>query len=379
MGASVILIGVQNGFTWHDFIDVGAILAFCFSIVGALVAARKPFNVMGWIYLGIAFSQGLSSFAYQYSHFTYITSPGSLPFGAIMSVLGETAWLPGFCLMTTYALQLFPTGKPVSPAWRVLAWASVLPFSLFLIPLMSARSIGGLALVEDPAQLDAALGLPPIVVNLGFPYMLLLGAASVVSLFVRLRRAGGVERQQIKVFAYAAAVTFVAIFVSNYLSEYVPNDFLPVLNLIFVPFLPLIPIAAAIAILRYRLWDIDLVIRRTLVYGVLTLSLGLIYFGSVVVMQSLVTAAGGSRSAFVTVISTLIIAALFTPLRQRIQSVIDRRFSRKKYNAEKIVAAFGASLRDQVDLEELCQNLLYVVDSAMQPERMGLWLRYNRK
>jgi hypothetical protein len=141
----------------------------------------------------------------------------------------------------------------------------------------------------------------------------------------------------------------------------------------------LLPISIGVSVLRYRLWDIDVIIRRTLVYGALSLTLAMVYFGSVILLQSMVSAFGGQQTAVVTVISTLVIAALFTSLRKRIQNDIDRRFFRKKYDAEKIVAAFGASQRQQVDMDELSEHLLGVVEKTLQPESLSLWIREKGK
>jgi hypothetical protein len=193
----------------------------------------------------------------------------------------------------------------------------------------------------------------------------------------------GSERQQTKWVVFGFAGVFLGLFLAT-----LPVLIFPVLrqpglpNFIYLMIaIPvalfcwfLFPLSLGISILRYRLWDIDVIIRRTLVYGGLTGTLAVIYIGSVVLLQSLVTAVGGQQTAVVTVISTLLIAALFTPLRKRIQTDIDRRFYRKKYDAEKIVAAFGASLREEVDLEDLQAQILAVVEETLQSEMVSLWL-----
>jgi hypothetical protein len=207
-----------------------------------------------------------------------------------------------------------------------------------------------------------------------FPLMLAAGLAAVVSLLVRFRRARGDERQQIKWFAYAAAVTLVWTF----LIEGVPDSnplFEFVTNALMVLVVPSIPIAAGIAIFRYRLYDIDRLVNRTIVYAALTASLALIYLGSVVGLQYVFRALAGGNSSLAVVASTLAIAALFSPLRRGIQTFIDRRFYRSRYDAAKTLETFSATLRDETDLGRLSEALEAVVRETMQPAHASLWLR----
>jgi hypothetical protein len=201
--------------------------------------------------------------------------------------------------------------------------------------------------------------------------------SSVVSLAVRYRRAASVEREQIKWLLFACGLfgAFYAVSAVFFLFRRLILIDTGIYGLLTFLAMATIPVSIAIAILRYRLWDIDVIIRKTLVYGALTFTLAFVYFGSVVLLQSLVTAVGGQQSAVITVISTLLIAALFTPLRRRIQHDIDRRFYRKKYDAEKTIAVFSAGLRQEVDLEEIGERLVPVVEESMQPEQVSLWLK----
>ena len=216
--------------------------------------------------------------------------------------------------------------------------------------------------------------LDVLVETVAFPLMLIAGLAAVVSLFARFRRARGEERQQIKWFAYAAALTLFWIFLVEVLPDSSPlfEAFTAVVGVLVIPS---IPIAAGVAIMRYRLYDIDRIINRTLVYGALTVFLALIYFGSVVGLQYVFRTLAGGDSNLVIVASTLTIAALFSPLRRGIQTFIDRRFYRNRYDAAKTLEAFSATLRDETDLGRLGDDLVAVAQETVQPAHASLWLR----
>ena len=256
-------------------------------------------------------------------------------------------------------LGLFPNGK-ILPPW--MRW--LLPFWIVILATVTSIS---------PEKLPMWVGLVSI-----------LGAFSTLlaSQVVRYRRFSTlIERQQTKwavlgmTLFLITEMTFGLLFSLNVFDgNALFRAIAGILGFTLLPWL-FVSVSIGISVLRYRLWDIDIIIRRTLIYGALTLTLGLIYFGSVFLFQSLLVALGGQQSAVVTVISTLIIAALFTPLRRRIQRDIDQRFYRKKYDAEKTMAAFGAGLRQEVDLEQISEHLLDVVGETMQPNYVSLWLK----
>jgi len=262
-----------------------------------------------------------------------------------------------------------------SRRWRWLAWLTV---AYILVGGVTAAfspgaHLGSLGPIRNPLGIEGLTQFYKAVLYTMSPALFI---AAVFSLFVRLRRAVGVERQQLKWLAYAAGgLAIVVILVIITLAIDTPRWYDWSANVIFVAVIPGVPIAIGIAILRYRLYDIDLLINRTLVYGSLTVTLVALYFGGIVVLQRLFVVLSGQQSTLAVVASTLLIAALFNPLRRRIQSFIDRRFYRSKYDARKTLEAFSAKLRDETDLEALNEDLVGVVKETMQPAHVSLWLR----
>jgi hypothetical protein len=260
----------------------------------------------------------------------------------------------------------------LSPRWRVVSWTILANIVIAVLFAWTSPGDFGSVPAGNPYALEGIGGKAGgILENLGVGMLLAALLVSAFSVIIRYRRSAGVERQQMKWFAYGASLFGILLIVELILNPS-PGFLLDVFNtLLFI----ILPVTTGVAILRYRLWAIDVIIRKTLVYGGLTLTLALVYFGSVILLQSLVTALGVQQSAGITVISTLLIAALFTPLRRRIQNDIDRRFYRQKYDAEKTIAAFSAGLRQEVDLEQISERLLSVVDETIQPEMVSLWLK----
>jgi hypothetical protein len=350
-----------------------------FSAVGALIASQRPENPIGWLFLAAALFYGIQIPGEEYAVYALLTNPGSLPLGAELAWLTDWIWAPGFGIILVFLPLLFPDGHPPSRRWRTVAWLGGLSIGLICvltsIVLWPERGptllqLGGYA-GDVEAWRSAVLDW---VLRLGGPMLLLAGLGAVISLVVRFRRARGDVRQQIKWFASAAALTVVWLFVFQQSTRGLPEAIVALSGLLVIAS---IPVATGIAILRYRLYDIDRIINRTLVYGSLTLMLALIYFGGVATTQAIFGALTGQeeQSQLAVVVSTLVIAALFMPLRRRIQSFIDRRFYRRKYDARKTLEAFSTKLRDETDLEALSDDLVGVVRETMQPAHVSLWLR----
>jgi hypothetical protein len=361
----------------YDYWVENTILALAFSVVGGVVASRRPGHPIGWLFCFVGFIGGIRLLTSEYAIHVLVAQPGSLPGGPAAAWVSSWVWVAHVGLMVFLAL-LFPDGRLPSRRWRPLVWIVVAAVLIGTVAVaLSPGHIDGLGPIQNPLGVK---GMPNFDALLtGLSYALALVAAS--SLVLRFRRSRGLQRQQIKWFAYAGAVAAIGA-VFTYIGELEATGVAWVrwtgLALVVVGFVG-VPIAMGIAIMRYRLYEIDLVINRTLVYGSLTAMLALIYFGGVASTQAIFRALAGQEQQpqLAIVISTLMIAALFNPLRRRIQRFIDRRFYRSKYDAAKTLEAFSAKLRDETDLEALSDDLVGVVRETMQPARVSLWLRHN--
>ena len=360
----------------YDYWLENTLGALLFSTVGAIVGSRRPQNPVGWLLCLFGLANAVGHFSSQYAIYALLTRSDALPAGEAMAWV--SSWiLPPIVGLQVFTFLLFPTGKLPGRRWRWLAWLTVAFVVVGVIT--SAFSFGanaGVGPVQNPLGIEGFSRIYEGIVLTAFSF---LYAAVAFSLFVRLRRAGGVERQQIKWFAYAVVATVLGIT----LAYAVPDTFdTPVWfdwvgYALVVATTPAIPVSIGIAILRYRLFDIDLLINRTLVYGSLTLLLVLVYFAGVAATQAVFQAFTGEEDLPqpAIVASTLAIAALFNPLRRRIQSFIDRRFYRRKYDAAKTLEDFSAKLRNETDLGALSDDIVAVVRGTMQPEHVSLWLR----
>src|SRR5829696_8868345 len=371
----ILNLSYPNTHLYEPWLD-NTLTAIRYAPVGALIASRHPANPVGWLLCLYGFVISLSYFSAEYAIYTLLAQPDSLPAGDALAWV--FSWmLPLVIGLSTLSYLLFPTGRLPSRRWRWTVWLTV-AFIVVGVSLgaFSSEPISDLGPIQNPLGI---VGLADIYSAVLYTTFSVLLVAVISSVFVRLRRAGGVEHQQIKWFAYAVAANAIAVVVAYVIPGLIetPLWFERVgfaLNNIVIP---AIPIAIGIAILRYRLYDIDLLINRTLVYGSLTLMLALVYFGGVTATQTLFRSLTGQEQQpqLAVVVSTLAIAALFTPLRRRLQSFIDRRFYRSKYDARKTLEAFSSQLRNESDLEALSEDLVGVVKETMQPAHVSLWLR----
>lgn len=361
------------------------VLDFCFwllfvsfATVGALVASRWPKNAIGWIFCWLGLSFSLGSASEEYALYALVTEAGSLP-GA-EGMVWITAWFGGPIVFALFALVflLFPNGRLPSRRWRPVVWLQLVAIVCLVAFAFEPGPLGNLGLVRvsNPFGLQGAAGLLGTLSLVGLFMTLAVAVAGGISLVLRFRRASGVERQQIKWFAFSGVV-FCFVFAAGPFLWSLPRSpatawIWPVL---FLAGASTIPVSVGIAILRYRLYDIDLIINRTLVYGSLTALLATVYVGCVVLLQGVLRTLTGQESQLAVVASTLAIAALFGPLRRRVQGLVDRRFYRRKYDAAKTLEAFNTRLREETNLDALGEDLVRVATTTVQPEYVSLWLR----
>jgi hypothetical protein len=376
MGVGMLLMVANGDFQQEPVQQASLALAFtAFMIVGAVVVAHRPGNAVGWIFSAIGLLAGSGGFAWQYAEYAYITRGGSLPGAMVAAWYNSWFWFPLFSLVSVFTLLLFPTGRLLSPRWRpvaLLAAATTVAIvvlnalapTIALGEQITVRNPIGVAEIPDPA--DSPVGA--VLIGL----LVVCTGAGVLSLVLRFRRFQGVERQQLKWFTYASGLVFLVLALGQLFGEAAVGDVGDVL--LGIGF-ALVPVAAGIAILRYRLYDIDRLINRTLVYGLLTAVLGGGYAGAVLVLGQLFGGVTGDPPSWAVAGVTLAVAALFRPARRRIQAVVDRRFNRGKYNMATTIQAYSTRLRDQIDLDTLSTELLAVVDQTMEPTRVSLWLR----
>ena len=341
-----------------------------FSVVGAIIASRHPRNIIGWLFCVVGVTIGLNSFSGDYAEFWLASGFGTSSLGETSAWFSSWLWILLVFVPTSLLLLLFPDGRLPSPRWRPVAWG---------VALGTAGAVAGYALEAGPLgdfpQIANPYGVEgPVVGMVGVAGSIVAAGsmvASAISLIVRLRRAGSVERQQIKWLAYGGAVMVGTIGVGGLAILWsVPASIL----IMSVSLLGL-PVFTGIAIARHHLYDIDLLINRTLVYGTLTAMLLAVYVGGVVFLQYVFRTLTGEESQLAVVASTLAIAAGFNPLRRRVQEFVDRRFYRSKYDARRTLEDFSKKLRDETDLDALSDHLEGVVRETMQPAHISLWQR----
>jgi hypothetical protein len=376
--ALLLLPGVilQLSLNWVGPTDIPFAIGFiavqlgC-ATAGAIISSRLPGNAVGWIFLAIGVLLGLLFAAGAYAALA-IDMGAPLPGGWIAAWIGTWIFIPAAFGLPMFLLLLFPDGRFMSKRWWLVGWilGVLVVFAATSKAFVPGRIPPG---IENPLAPGGAAGalfeiLSPLADALALPAF----ALAVAGLAVRLWRSRGVERQQLKWFTYCAALVGAGFGTGVFVPSGPAADLAFLVGLVALAGLP---VAAGIAILRYRLYDIDVIVNRTLVYGSLTLSLVALYIGSVVSLQYVFRILTGRGSQLAIVASTLVIAALFNSLRRRIQAFIDRRFYRNKYDAAKTLEVFSRRLRDETNLEQLNADLLSVVSSTVQPAHASLWLR----
>lgn len=336
-----------------------------------LFIVRRAGNRVGWIFLASGLALSIQAFAFGYGAYGLAHDPGSLPAAVVVAWVGEIVWLPQLVLGTMFLFLLFPDGRLPSRRWRPVVYLGIAGAALIEATVVGAPTLYAYPQHRSPLGGFASESTLEAIASIGGILLLATTLLALSALVVRYRRAEPGGRQQIKWFVYAAAVYLAGEVTFNVME--VGRDSVA-LSLLSAAGALLVPTAVAVAIVRHRLYDIDVIINRTLVYATLTVILGATYLASVVGLQS-VLAPLTDDSDLAVAASTLAVAAMFRPVRERVQRLIDKHFYRLRYDAGKTLELFAARLRDEVDLEHLRSDLLALVGTTMHPRHASLWLR----
>jgi hypothetical protein len=343
-------------------------LTFCaFAVSGAVMAARRPRNPVGWLFSAAGLFLGLLSLSSGLYWHGYFGDPSPPRSGELLLWIQAWAWIPAVLPLFILIPLLFPTGRPPTPRWRFVGWAVAAGGTLLLVgSAFAPGSLENFPWAQNPLGIEGFPG--ETLAGISFFICAAAALAAIASLVVRYRRSRGVERQQLKWVTAAGALLVVSFAAGGLLTDSVSEQ---AGWAALVVGLSVVAAAVAIALLRYRLYDLDVVVNRALVYGVLTVTLAGSYLGLVLLLQVVLSPSSDLAVAG----STLAVAALFRPARSRIQRAVDRRFYRRRYDAAHTLERFGARLRDEVDLDSLGGELRGVVAETMQPAHVSLWVR----
>ena len=351
----------------------GILVVTSFSVLGALIAAHRPSNPIGWLFCGVGLSFGLAALSTEWATSAFVERPGMLPFGGFMSWLGTFTWSPGILVLFTFLILLFPDGHLPSRRWRPVAWLSGVALFLVVVPIaVTGWAVRGPLLVNlsesAPASAPTSFKIGYNLQVAGVLLMFVLGLAAAASLVVRLRRARGDERQQLRWIAFAAAIGIACVILSS------PLFHLP--SALGSVGIPLIPAAAAIAIMKYRLYDIDVVIRKTVVLGTIAVFITAVYMALVVGPILLIGSGGGSReSVALSAIAAAVVAVAFQPVRQRANRFADRLVYGKRATPYEVLSKFSGRVGEAYAADDVLPRMAQVLAAGTGAEAAVVWLR----
>ena len=357
-----------------DRLDLASISVLVFVLacatVGALVAARRPSLPIGWLLLLSGFGYAFAGFGTSVAHLVRSQDSPWL----YLQVISGWVWGVSISLIGVFLLLRFPSGRLLSRRWRIVEWATIAALVAFAIGITVRPGRVEDSRFDNPLGIPGALGRTIGHLDQAFVVVFCAVILALVSVAIRYRRSRGTEREQLKWIVYAAVVVAIGLAVQIPITQLVKDpklatDLQNIESTLSIAFLP---VAIGIAVLRYRLWDIERLINRTIVYVLLTVLLVGVYAGLVVGLGAVT---GRTGNPIVIAGSTLVVAALFGPARRRIQALIDRRFYRRRYDAERVLAGFSARLRDEIELDTLSSEIRSAVTGAMQPSAVTIWIR----